>query len=62
MLEGSRLGVIQQLRGQNFAIYFLTPPPGVDSFLYPERGQKQTFFDPLPPHLVHVVIEYPLKV
>ena len=36
------LGVIQQLRGQ---------------FLYPERRQKQTFFDPLPPHLVHVVIE-----
>ena len=29
-------------------------------FLYPERGQKQTFFDPLPPHLVHVVIEWPL--
>jgi hypothetical protein len=28
-------------------------------FLYPERGQKQTFFDPLPPHLVHVVIECP---
>ena len=27
-------------------------------FLYPERGQKQTFFDPLPPHLVHVVIDY----
>ena len=25
-------------------------------FLYPERGQKQTFFDPL--HLVHVVIEW----
>ena len=29
-------------------------------FLYPERGQKQTFFDPFPPHLVHVVIECPL--
>ena len=28
-------------------------------FLYPERGQKQTFFDLLPPHLVHVVIEWP---
>ena len=24
-------------------------------FLYPERGQKRTFFDPLPSHLVHVV-------
>ena len=31
-------------------------------FLYPERGQKQTFFDPLPPHLVHVVIECPLII
>ena len=29
-------------------------------FLYPERGQKQTLFDPLPPHLVHVVINGPL--
>ena len=45
------LGVIQQLRGQNFAI--LTPPPLRGQFLYPERGQKQAFF-------VHVVIEWPL--
>ena len=29
-------------------------------FLYPERGQKRTFFDPLSPHLVHVVIVWPL--
>ena len=29
-------------------------------FLYPKRRQKQTFFDPLPPHLVHVVIKCPL--
>ena len=29
-------------------------------FLYPERGQKQTFLTPSPPHLVHVVIEWPL--
>ena len=29
-------------------------------FLYPERGQKQTFFDSLPPHFVQVVIEWPL--
>ena len=30
---------------------------------YPERGQKQTFFDPLPhPHLVHVFIECPPRV
>ena len=43
--------------------YFLTPqsPPSLrGQFLYPERGQKQTLFDPLPPHLVHVVIEWPL--
>ena len=40
--------------------HFLTPSPFREQFLYPERGQKQTFFDPLPPHLVHVVIEWPL--
>ena len=38
---------IHQLRGQNFAIFDLPPLHG--QFLYPERGQKQTFFDPLPP-------------
>ena len=27
--------------------HFLTPPLR-GQFLYPERGQKQTFFDPLP--------------
>ena len=37
----------------------LTPPPLLGQFLYPERGQ--TLFDPLPPHLVHVVIEGPLN-
>ena len=47
-------GGIQQLRGQNFAIF---GPPLRGQFLYPQRGQKQTFLDPLPPHLVHVVIE-----
>ena len=52
------LGVIQQLRGQNLP--FFAPTPLCGQFLYPERGQKQTFFDPLPPHLVHVVIEWPL--
>ena len=36
---------------------FYAPSPLLGQFLYPERGQKQTFFDPLPPHLVHVVIE-----
>ena len=30
--------------------YFLPhPPPLRGQFLYPEHGQKQTFFDPLPP-------------
>ena len=32
-------------------------PPLRGQFLYPERGQKHTFFDPLLPHRVHVVIE-----
>ena len=27
---------------------FFDPPPLRGQFLYPERGQKQTFFDPLP--------------
>ena len=41
---------------------FSAPPPSRrGQFLYPEREQKQTFFDPLPPHLVHVVIEWPLR-
>ena len=58
-------GVIQQLRRQNFC-HFLPPPPPPPPlrghFSYPERGQKQTFFDLLKgggPHLVHVVIEWP---
>ena len=41
--------------------HFLTPTPLRGQFLYPERGQKQNFFEPLPPpHLVHLVIEWPL--
>ena len=40
------LGVIQQLREQNFAIF--DPLPAWTVTLYPERGQKQTFFDPPP--------------
>ena len=51
-----KLGVIQQLRGQNFAI--LDPPtPPAWTVLYPERGQKQTFFDTILIYVVHVVIE-----
>ena len=52
----SSLGGIQQLRGQNFTIFW--PPPLRGQFLYPERGQKQTFLTPRV-H-VHVVIECPL--
>ena len=51
------LGVIQQIRGQNFAIVW-PPPPCVDSF-YTLSVDKNRHFDPLPPHLVHVVIECP---
>ena len=39
---------------------FFDPPTLRGHFFYPERGQRQTFFDPHPPHLVHVVIEWPL--
>ena len=39
---------------------FFDPPLLRGQFLYPERGQKQTFFDPLPPRIVHLVIEWPL--
>ena len=35
----------------------LTPTPPAWTVLYPERGKKQIFFDPVPPQLVHVVIE-----
>ena len=36
---------------------FVDPPSLRGHFVYPERGQKPTIFDPVPPHLVHVVIE-----
>ena len=42
-------------------LQFFDPLPLRGQFLYPERGQKQTFFTPSPPHLVHVVIERPLS-
>ena len=38
-------------------LLFFDPPPLRGQFLHPGSGQKQTFFDPLPPQLVHVVIE-----
>ena len=37
--------------------HFLTPLPLREQFLYPERGH---FLTPSPPHLVHLVIEWPL--
>ena len=46
-------GVIQQLRGQNFAI-FLTPPPCVDSFYTRSMDKNIFFFTPSP---LHAVIE-----
>ena len=42
-------------------LQFFAPPPLRGQFLHPVRGQNQTFFDLIPPHLVHVVIEWPLK-
>jgi hypothetical protein len=43
--------------------HFLPPPPPapcVDSFYNLSVDKKNIFFDPLPPHLVQVVIECPL--
>jgi len=51
------LGGIQQLRGQNFAI---VPPPCVDTFYTLSVDKNRHFFTPSP-HLVHVVIEWPLS-
>ena len=42
----------------NRILPFLTSLRG--QFLYPERGQNRHFLTPYPPHLVHVVIEWPL--
>ena len=53
-------GGIQQLRGQNFAI-FCPPPPCVDSFYTLSVDKNRHFLTPSPPHLVHVVIECPQK-
>ena len=60
------LAQIDSVRGHSTTTWtefchFLIPPLRWQ-FLYSEHGQKQTFFDPLPPHVVHVVIEWPLRV
>ena len=57
--------VMKEFRGHSTTTWtefmiFLTPPPLRWQFLYPGRGLQQTFFDPLPPYLFHVVIEWPL--
>ena len=56
-------GAIQQLRGQNFAIYWHRPPSGplpAWTVFIPWAWTKRDIFWPPPPHLVHVVIEWPL--
>ena len=59
--------VMKEFRGHSTTTWtefmiFLTPPPLRWQFLYPGRGLQQTFFDPLPPYLFHVVIEWPLII
>ena len=49
-------GVIQHYR----IFPFFDPIPLRGQFLYPGRGQKQTFLIDPHPHLVYVVIEWPL--
>ena len=49
-------GVIQQLRGENFAIFW---PPCMDSFYTPSVDKNRHFLTPTP-HIVHVGIEWPL--
>ena len=63
-IQGGNFRLIGHVRGHSTTTwtefcYFLTPPPLRGQFLYPECGQNQTFL-PTPPHLVHVVIEWPL--
>ena len=40
---------------------FFDPPPCVDSFYTLSVGKNRHFLTPSPPHLVHVVIECPLR-
>ena len=41
--------------------HFLTPPPYVDIFYTLSVDKNIHLLTPFPPHLVHVVIEWPLK-
>ena len=54
------LGGFQELRGQNFAIFW-PPTPGLDSFYTMTVDKNRLFLTPSPPQLVHVVIECPLS-
>ena len=54
----ARLGGIQQLRGQNFAIFWPLLHPTWTVFI-PWAWTKTDIFTPSLPHLVHVVIEWP---
>ena len=57
-----------QIRGHSTTTWtefchFLTPPPPCGQFLYPEHGQKQTFFHPTPtPILSTQLLNDPLLV
>ena len=51
------IGGIQQVRGQNFPIFW-PPHPCMDSFFTLSVDKNRHFWPP-PPHLVHVVIECP---
>ena len=55
-LQTRYLGVIQELRGQNFAIF---SPPCMDSFYTLSVDKNRHFLTRSHPHLVHVVIEWP---
>ena len=57
----SQKGGIQQLRGQNFAIFWL-PYPCVDNFYTLSVDKNRHFLTPSPPHLVHLVIEWPFNI
>ena len=46
---------------QNFHVKSIWTFVLCGQFLYPEQWTKTEFFDPLPPHLVHVVIDWPLR-
>ena len=54
------LGGTQQLCMWTEFCHFLPPPPAWTVFYTLSVDINRHFYDPLPPHLVHVVIECPL--